>query len=61
MMVAMLMGMIVTVLPVIATAVAGDTSANGIGLFTVVILVAATVILYKKNQKVRLAKIGEGC
>lgn len=59
MLVAMLIGMLGSILPLVGVAFAGERMAKWIYLLTVVILVAVTWLLYRKSSRVELIKIVE--
>ncbi|MGN0352468.1 MAG: hypothetical protein ACI4ES_12520 [Roseburia sp.] len=59
MLVTMLIGILASIFPLVGIVVAGEKLAGWISLLTVVILVAATGILYRKNNKVELMRIVE--
>lgn len=59
MLVAMLIGMLGSILPLVGNAFAGEELSDGICLLTVLILLAVTGILYRRNQQTELLKISE--
>ena len=59
MLVAMLIGMLSTILPLVGMVFVGEDLSEWICLLTVVILVIITCILYRRNNKVALIKISE--
>lgn len=59
MLVTMLIGMFSSILPLVGIAFAGEKLSNGVCLLTVIILLALTGFLYRKNQQTELLKISE--
>lgn len=59
MLVTMLIGILVSIFPLVGAVVVGEKLAGWISLITVVILIVVTGLLYRKNNKVTLMKIVE--
>ena len=59
MLVTMLVGMISSILPLLVVVFTGEALAGFISLLTVVILLAVTCFLYKRNQRMELIRISE--
>ena len=59
MLVTMLIGMLSSILPLVGNAFAGEKWSDGICLMTVIILLAATGFLYRRNRQTELLKICE--
>ena len=59
MLVTMLVGVISSILPLLVVVFTGEALAGFISLLTVVILLAVTCFLYKRNQRMELIRISE--
>ena len=58
MFVTMLIGMLVSIFPILAILFAGEQMSGWICMLTVVVLLMATCLLYGRNQKTELVRIG---